>query len=116
MPAVTLGISKPQQPAQPLIVMFAAPGPLIVTGSLRLGKDDVWLIVPVSPGWKAMVSGPAAAFASIIAWRSEPTPASLRLITLNVAACARCEVGRTRRTASAARMIKGIARIGASID
>jgi len=35
---------------------------------------------------KAIVSAPAAALASVIAWRSDPAPESLVLVTVKVAA------------------------------
>ena len=40
---------------------------------------------------KLMISGPALAFASMIAWRKDPGPASLVFITENVNAAFACE-------------------------
>jgi len=40
-------------------------------------------------GAKVMVSAPAAALASRIAWRNDPVPLSFRFVTVNVAAVRR---------------------------
>ncbi len=72
-------------------VFGAAPGwaqPSISTGPVTEGRRDSAVIVcgPAPGIAKAMMSGPPAALASRIAWRSEPGPLSAVLVTLNVAA------------------------------
>ena len=56
---------------------------LVITGSAVAGTI-VWTPEPTM--LKAIVSAPAAALASRIAWRSDPAPASSMLVTVNVAA------------------------------
>ena len=62
-------------------------------GSHERGSCDAGAIVqtpepsqPAPETLNAIVSAPAAAFASVIAWRSEPAPESLVLVTVKVAA------------------------------
>src|SRR5262245_60859200 len=59
-----------------------------VVGCMTVGRPDVGAIVCTpEPGMaKTMVSGPAFALASRIAWRSEPAPESFVVVTVNVAA------------------------------
>src|SRR6187397_2162626 len=49
---------------------------------------------------KAIVSGPAFAFASVIAWRSEPAPVSAVLMTVKVFAGSAAESRQAARTTS----------------
>ena len=75
-------------PTERSTVSLWAPGPSIRT-LLRSGNGLLsWIspkrLVLSTPGAKAMVSSPAALFASIIAWRREPAPASLVLVTVKV--------------------------------
>src|SRR3979490_732846 len=69
--------------------------PSMTTGSVRLGRADVGLIVqtvgvpvqPVPVMLNAMVSvTPTLALESRIAWRSDPAPESEVLVTVRVAA------------------------------
>src|SRR5262245_52302966 len=64
-------------------VRFAAPGPLIVMSPSRLGNFVARSITPLMPAAKLMVPPPAV-FASVIAWRKEPGPESLVLLTVKV--------------------------------
>src|SRR2546423_1731671 len=67
----------------PSIVITPAPGPAIVSVlvmSIVGGESE---IVPASPFWKVIVS---PATASRIAWRSEPGPSLLVLVTVGPAA------------------------------
>jgi len=75
----------------PLTVVLAAPLPLIVSAPAfaRSGSALASTIVPpLVDAAKVIVSAAGLALASRIAWRSEPAPASLRVVTLNVAASA----------------------------
>src|SRR4051794_27678018 len=58
--------------------------PSIVTVSVSEGSDDrPTRIVPATP--KSMVSAPGASLDWMIAWRREPGPEELRLVTANTA-------------------------------
>src|SRR6266571_758439 len=59
------------------------PGPTTATLPVISGSADCKSIVPVAEIW--MVSAPGAAFASRIALRSDPGPASKRFVTRKVA-------------------------------
>src|SRR2546427_2672255 len=67
----------------------AKPGcvvPSTITGSVTKGSGESGLIVCApEPILKAITSGPGLAFASRIAWRSEPGPLSAVLVTTKVA-------------------------------
>src|SRR5262245_53964818 len=65
----------------PLTVSRSAPGPLIFRSSVTSSSPLVRAIVPVSPGWKMMMSAPAWALAWARAARSEPGPPSARVVT-----------------------------------
>ncbi|HEX4610736.1 MAG TPA: hypothetical protein VH092_21280 [Urbifossiella sp.] len=87
----------------PLTVSCVAPGPVMVrspvmAGSAALVAVMVW---PARLGSKVMLSAPAAAFASVMAWRSDPAPVSLVVVTVNVAGTSRpsraVSVGRNPR-------------------
>src|SRR4051812_39277209 len=58
----------------------------MTTASVIVGKVDAKAIVCTPPPamLKLIVSAPALAFALMMAWRSEPAPASEVLTTLNV--------------------------------
>src|SRR5262245_57619227 len=75
---------KTRERLLPLTVNLSAPGPLIFTASVRSSSPPVRAIVPVSPLSKTMVSAPAGALAWATAARSEPAPASARVVTWNV--------------------------------
>ena len=68
----------------PLIVRLAAPGPSIVSASVTVGRLLPSVIVPVTA--KVIVSAPGTALASRIAWRSDPGPESLVVVTLKLVA------------------------------
>src|SRR5262245_41592287 len=89
----------------PLTVSRSAPGPLIVRSWLTKSWPLVRLMVPFSPDWKLIRSGTAVLLASRTAWRSEPGPASFRLMTVKVAGA--------RRSSRAAREKRGRDRAGA---
>src|ERR1039458_8667850 len=61
----------------PLAVRFVAPGPMRVRSLLITSSPLVSVVLPVTA--KSMVS---AGVASAIAWRSDPGPLSLRLVTV----------------------------------
>lgn len=63
----------------------AAPGPVKVRSPAMLGRAEANVMVPLTPAWKEIVSAPAAAFASIIACRSDPAPALFRFKTTKLA-------------------------------
>ncbi len=69
----------------PSMMMRPAPGPAISSVSL-MRISLARLIVPVRPAWNWMMSPPLAAFACSTAARRLPAPASLRLVTVMVAA------------------------------
>ena len=73
--------------------------PFRVTGPVIAGSGVVGVIVwtPVPGMAKAIVSAPMAAFASRIAWRSDPAPLSAVLVTVKVAQ--RAGVAASARTA-----------------
>jgi hypothetical protein len=79
-PAFTPFISMRGVPAKPGWVV-----PSIVTGSVTMGSGDCGAMVcgPL-PMPKLMMSTPALTFASRIAWRNEPEPLSLVLVTTKV--------------------------------
>ena len=82
----------------PLTVRAAAPGPAMVTLSVIVSVERE-LIVPVSPAWKTMVSGRRPwRWRLRIACRSEPAPASLRLVTVQDGGLERADVGGRRST------------------
>ena len=60
--------------------------PSMTTGSVMVGRAEVGLMVftPL-PMPKAIVSSPGVMFALRMAWRSDPRPESLVLVTVNVA-------------------------------
>src|SRR5687768_12716210 len=68
----------------PLIARLVWPGPTIVRLFVRISWPLVSVIVPVTLE-KPMVPSPAA-FASAMAWRSEPGPESELVVTTKVAA------------------------------
>ena len=92
----SVAISKMWNAWTPVMVSAPVPGPVIVRPSVIVGRSDARTIESARPGAKSIVSLPAAAFASMIAWRSEPAPLSLVLRTVNVAAPA----GAARRAAA----------------
>src|ERR1043165_6894781 len=61
--------------------------PSITTGSVMAGKAEAGEMVNgPEPGiWKTMVSRPLVALASRMAWRKEPLPLSLVVVTESVA-------------------------------
>ena len=66
--------------------LTAAPGcvyPSMLTGSVTPGSGDCGVMVrtPVPGMLKVMSSGPGFAFASRMAWRSEPAPALFVFVT-----------------------------------
>src|SRR6188508_1595265 len=76
--------------------------PSTVTGSVVLGSHVVSTIVwTPAPGMlKSIVSAPGLAFASVIAWRSDPAPESALVVTVKVAASVETAADRARtRTA-----------------
>src|SRR5215468_6439065 len=75
---------KTRERLPPLTVSLSAPGPLIFRPSVMSSSPPVRAMVPVSPSPKTMVSGPAWALAWATAARSEPAPASARVVTWNV--------------------------------
>ena len=70
----------------PLIVNRFVPGPEMVVLSVTGGNAEARVIVPLTV--KLIVSSPFVALASSIACRSEPTPASLVVVTLKMVAFA----------------------------
>src|SRR5438067_5723456 len=70
--------------ALPSTASRSAPGPFIVTLLLTSNFPLVSVITPLIP--VASIVSPS--FASASAWRSEPGPLSLVLVTITVAACA----------------------------
>src|SRR3989442_1046307 len=62
----------------------------MVTGSVMYGSDEsgVMVCTPVPEMLNAMRSVPAVPLALVMAQRSEPSPLSLVLVTVNVAAVA----------------------------
>src|SRR5690349_4654953 len=67
------------------------------------GSVDASVIVctPAPGTLNAIVSGPGAAFALVIAWRRLPAPASLVLTTVNVAAWVQHPAARSRKPRAA---------------
>src|SRR5678815_3035668 len=62
----------------------------MVSGSVMAGRapDALLGVIVFSPAGKmlkSITSAPALAFASIIAWRSDPAPVSAVVVTVNVA-------------------------------
>src|SRR5262249_27943558 len=80
---------KTRERLLPLTVSLAAPGPLIARSPVMSNSPPVRAIVPVSPESKAMVSAPGWALARATAARSEPGPASARVVTWKVEATMR---------------------------
>jgi hypothetical protein len=73
----------------PSIATTPAPGPWIATPSSISMSKVVSVMVPLSPAWNVITSSaPGSVLASRTAWRRLPSPASLRLVTLNVVASA----------------------------
>src|ERR1700752_4371269 len=73
----------------PLMMKLALPGPTIVTASVMFNSPVVNVSVPVTPGKKLIVSGPAKLFALVIAARNELSPLSKVLVTVNTAGTVR---------------------------
>ena len=76
----------------PLMVRPDAPEPSMVTVPVVLSAGNgplvMAIVCPAKLPAKAMVLLPPAVLASLIAWRSDPAPLSLLLVTVKVAACA----------------------------
>ncbi len=86
-PPVTSIFSPVSNPCPIGSVLADAPGcvyPLTVTGEVRIGSGETSVIVwtPEPTMLNAIVSGPALALASRIAWRSVPAPASAIDVTV----------------------------------
>ena len=79
--------------------------PSMVTGSVIVGSAlaSVMRGTPTAAIANVIVSAPTIAFASMIAWRSEPGPASSVVATRNVAARLPAGLARDRARASAMR-------------
>ena len=84
--------------------------PSIVTELVIVGNDEAGAIVwtPEPPMAKSIVLDPPAALASVIAWRSDPAPASLTLVTMSIAGTSRRSSGSSRGQAGP-RMIGRVA-------
>ena len=63
------------------MVNMLAPGPVTVKGAAIGGNALKSVIVPVTPDWKVIVFASGSVFASRIACRNEPGPASFVLVT-----------------------------------
>lgn len=68
------------------MVRFSSPIPLIVTSSVTSKSPLVKVIIAGVARAKLISSATASAFARLMAFLSEPSPVSLVLLTLNVAA------------------------------
>jgi hypothetical protein len=77
-PASTLKI---REVLLPLTVSLSAPGPLMARSSVMSSSPPIRAIVPVSPGWKVMVSAPAWLLAWVMTSRSEPATPSASVVT-----------------------------------
>ena len=82
----------------PLIARFSAPGPVMVTAWRARSSPVVSVIVPVTSEAKLMMSASGLALACVSASRRLPAPASLVLVTVNVAAWATGAVEHAYRT------------------
>ena len=89
-PSVEAGVPVPFNsisgaPAKPGCVVPSMVSGSVIAGSRLMGNS----VSPEPPPMlKSITSTPAAAFASVIAWRNEPAPVSFVTVTVKVAACA----------------------------
>ena len=94
--ALALSISRIRLPVLlALIVRLSTPGPVMVKLSEIVIWPEVRVIVPLIPAINSIASAPLLPFASEMALRKLPSPASLRLLTVNVAKRARTSSGST---------------------
>ena len=67
------------------VALLASTSPWMSTASVICSSPDVSAMVAVAAILKAMLSLPAKALALAIAWRNDPAPESLVLVTVNTA-------------------------------
>src|SRR6266542_4350902 len=93
--------------AFPSTARLAAPGPSIIT-FLSTGSSP--LVNTIVPDTAKVIVSPSFAMAS--AWRNEPAPLSLVLVTVMVAPCARSATAKNRATAIATGLIRVVIFLG----
>src|SRR5262245_20008384 len=85
-PSLPSSTEKMREASPPLTVITPAPGPWMVTGQV-MSNWPRRVMVPLSPGWKTMVSALAgSALAARTAWRRLPESKGARVVTVKVAA------------------------------